>query len=172
MNKDIYFYSNNDSLSKEVSLLINKYNLRDHFTFISYDKHGNNIPNFVKVLPTIYTVKKQIIQDEKIKEYILLTNKKNEILPFSISGDNSLSEQYSYIDSSGNYDENQTINMKDDSIQNFTLINQDHSMMIPDNNNNTTKQSKFDESLLDDYTSKRNRDDELIKKALNGSRTI
>lgn len=172
MKKDIFFYSNFSDLSTEANILINKYNLRNHFLFVSFEKHRNDIPKFITCLPTIYTVNNDIIRDEKVKEYInFLNNKnqKNEISPFSIiSNDNLGGDQFSYLDSSGNYDENQTNKLRDDGMQNYTLLdNEQNNIIISDDS--STKQSKFDESLLDDYTNRRNNDDEMIKKALNGT---
>jgi len=70
MNKDLLFYSNKDDYSKEMIEIINKNSIKDIFP-VCIDDSKIKIPSFVKLIPTIYLSKsKELIIDEKIKEYI------------------------------------------------------------------------------------------------------
>ena len=88
MNKDLLFYSNKDDYSKEMIEIINKNSIKDIFP-VCIDDSKIKIPSFVTLIPTIYLSKsKELIIDEKIKEYITGLVKKDMTSIEAYSSDN------------------------------------------------------------------------------------
>lgn len=167
--KDILFYSNHCIHCKDIATKIQKKNLRNFFMFVCIDKNFK-IPRFVTRVPLIYTMpEKKILIDSKIDQYIdILQNDNNEkdVSPFSLiqtGGDN-----FSFIDSGGNYDDVANNKDRNDGVKNFTSIgNVGMTHNISQMSQDVSKTSRFDQSVLDDYISKRSNDDEQIKRLLN-----
>jgi len=161
INKDLLFFSRFCDHSMGVLSTLVKANLRDNFMLICIDdaKVKANLPNYVRVVPTIVTTKKQILTDENVLGYIQSKIKpvqEEDISPFSLLG--SGTDQYSFLDDSTN------LNVPSDSLQNFTLIGNDSHIMAAEQVDNS--KTKLADTALDNYMSSRNADDEAIKRSI------
>lgn len=71
MKKDILFYSNYCTYSKEIVNNISKTPLNDNMLFVCVDDSNIQLPPFVTSVPTIYLINdKKIVTDEAIPEWI------------------------------------------------------------------------------------------------------
>tara|TARA_B110001469_G_scaffold127165_1_gene146999 strand:+ start:1826 stop:2296 length:471 start_codon:yes stop_codon:yes gene_type:complete len=71
MTKDIIFYSNYCTYSKEIINQISKTTINDTIIYVSVDDENIKLPPFVKAVPTIYLVNdKKIVVDEEIENWI------------------------------------------------------------------------------------------------------
>ena len=71
MKKDIIFYSNFCTYSKEIINQISKTPINDNILYVCVDDENIQLPNFVKAVPTIYLVsQKRIVVDESIPKWI------------------------------------------------------------------------------------------------------
>ena len=71
MKKDILFYSNFCTYSKEVINSISKTPLNDAMLFVCVDDDNIQLPPFITSVPTIYLINdKKIVVDEAIPEWI------------------------------------------------------------------------------------------------------
>lgn len=96
--KDIVFYSTLCSYSNEVVSIIKESNLEKELMLINIDDNQIKLPDFIKVVPTIYLTKeKTLIIDDEILTWI---NKRKQIFSSSVNGynDNSFSDFYSGLD--------------------------------------------------------------------------
>ena len=95
MKKDIIFYSNYCTYSKEVINQISKTPINDNIIYISVDDENIELPPFIKAVPTIYLVNdKKIVVDEEIEQWIKEKTSKpidDTIQPYFGSTDNSYS---------------------------------------------------------------------------------
>ena len=95
MKKDIIFYSNYCTYSKEVINQISKTPINDNIIYISVDDENIELPPFIKAVPTIYLVNdKKIVVDEEIAQWIKEKTSKpvdDSILPYFGSTDNNYS---------------------------------------------------------------------------------
>jgi hypothetical protein len=71
MKKDIIYYSNYCSYSKEIINQIEKTPIHDNIIYVCVDDGNIQLPPFVKAVPTIYLVNdKKIVVDEAIRGWI------------------------------------------------------------------------------------------------------
>ena len=71
MTKDIIFYSNYCTYSKEILNQISKTPINDNIIYVSVDDQNIQLPPFVKSVPTIYLVNdKKIVEDDEIDNWI------------------------------------------------------------------------------------------------------
>jgi len=71
MTKDIIFYSNYCTYSKEIINQISKTKINDNIIYVSVDDDNIQLPPFIKAVPTIYLVKdKKIVIDDEIGNWI------------------------------------------------------------------------------------------------------
>ena len=79
MNKDIVFYSNFCSFSKEIVALLSKSAIHQSLVYICVDDKNINLPNFITVVPTIYISQdRKILTDDEISKWIESKNPKKE----------------------------------------------------------------------------------------------
>ena len=52
---EILFYSDNDPLTEKIMNFVNQNNIKNKFTYISYEKYGARFPQYIKQLPSIYS---------------------------------------------------------------------------------------------------------------------
>lgn len=106
MNKDIIFYSNYCTYSKEIINQISKTKINDNILYISVDDDNIELPPFIKAVPTIYLVKeKKIVTDESIAEWIkekLGKPKEDTLQAYFGSNDSSYASSFSTLDESEN----------------------------------------------------------------------
>ena len=109
MKKDILFYSNFCTYSKEIVNNISKTSLNDSFLFVSVDDENIQLPPFITSVPTIYLINdKKIVVDEAIPKWIneklsstkgpLKNDEGNEIHAYFGTSENSLGLNYASID--------------------------------------------------------------------------
>ena len=71
MKKDILFYSNYCTYSKDIVNSISKTQLNDNMLFVCVDDSNIQLPPFITSVPTIYLINdKKIVTDEAIPEWI------------------------------------------------------------------------------------------------------
>ena len=142
--KDIIFYSNFCTYSKEIINEISKTPINDNILYVCVDDENIQLPNFVTAVPTIYLVdKKRIVVDESIPKWIQeqLSKKENtsndEIQAYFGSNDSSFGCSFSSLD---NKDEKPF-------ISSFTYIGDEQKINTPEdsagssNNNNNFQRS-------------------------------
>jgi hypothetical protein len=115
--KDIIFYSNFCTFSKDVINRISKTPINDNIVYICVDDRNIKLPPFVQAVPTIYlTSEKKIIVDENIDKWLqsktqtaTITNAEIDSYQNGFSGfssnfsnlegeDTSFSSNYTYLD--------------------------------------------------------------------------
>lgn len=172
LQKDLLFYSNLCDHCKDVINVINKKNIRDSFMFVCVDNPKFIIPEFIKVVPSILTTKKQIYVNKILYEYLETktthtANIVEEISPFTI-GSANYSTSYTWLSSDGNgYDsDGKILNSEQTHNNNFVLLNDNLSLNAPKENVTDNKSNKFDSSIYEKYINSRTNDDEHIKKIL------
>jgi hypothetical protein len=166
MQKDLLFYSNFCDHSKDIINIINKKNVRDHFMFICVDNSKFKIPDFITVVPTLLTTKKQIIVGQNLYIYIdkiSQVSSVQDIIPFTI-GSSSFSSDYTWLSPDGNGYQNNA-NVDDTRNNSFILLNSDANINAPKDVEDT-KHSKFDSTIYEKFISNRANDDENIKRIL------
>ena len=122
MHKDICFYSNRENYSKKILNLISQQKKDNDFVFICVDDRNIKLPNFLRVVPTIFLVKEQkILTDEDIEEFLKPKQEKSnnensfEELDAFFDSSNSFSSHYSNIDDSLNTNVNSSFSFLDGS---------------------------------------------------------
>jgi hypothetical protein len=96
--KNIVFYSTLCSYSNEVIGIIKDSNLEKELMLLNIDDNQIKLPDFIKVVPTIYLTKeKTLIIDEEILTWI---ESRKKIFSSDVNGynDNSFSEFYSGLE--------------------------------------------------------------------------
>ena len=144
MKKDIIFYSNFCTYSKEIINQISKTPINDNIIYISVDDENIELPPFIKAVPTIYLVNdKKIVVDEGITQWIKEKTSKpvdDTIQPYFGSTDNSYSSSFSTVNSD---ESNKPF------ISSFTFIGEEQKIVTPksdsnSNNSNNSKPSNLD----------------------------
>lgn len=132
--KDIVFYSNLCSYSNEIINLIKEHNIEKDLMLINIDDDQISLPNFIKVVPTIYLINdKTLIIDESILSWI---ENKKKIFSSDINGynNNVFSETFS--------------DLQNDELQHngdfFSSINEDFHINFS-NENETKKRIDFND---------------------------
>jgi len=107
IGKDILFYSNYCDYSKELVKNISNNNLSDNFVFICVDDKNIELPTFLKVVPTIFNIrKKEVLIEDDLDNYLnTLLNRgnnqeENTELDTYFNSNNNFSSYYSSLDSS------------------------------------------------------------------------
>lgn len=141
MKKDIIFYSNFCTYSKEIINQISKTPINDNIIYISVDDENIELPPFIKAVPTIYLVNdKKIVVDEGITQWIKEKTSKpvdESIQPYFGSTDNSYSSSFSTLNSD---ESNKPF------ISSYTFLGEEQKIETPksDSNTNNTKASNID----------------------------
>ena len=140
--KDIIFYSNFCTFSKDVINRISKTPLNDNMVYICVDDRNINLPPFVQAVPTIYlTGEKKIIVDDNINTWIQSKTQtatiSNEEIGAYQSGLGGFSSNFSSLD-----------NEEDKSFSsNFTYLDQNYSIETPTESSNKRDIGKSYEEL-------------------------
>ena len=132
MDKNILFYSNYCNHSKKLLEEITKSKMKDSLLFICIDDKNIQLPNFIRVVPTIYLVKnKSILTDSKISEWIDLNNKNGDEDISAFNNIKGMSSNFSFLNDG---DENLFSNK-------YTFLNSDSSIETPKefSSNNSSK---------------------------------
>lgn len=168
-NKDILFYSNYCDFSKEIVTLITKKNLRGSILLVCIDTTKYKIPACIDRVPSMLSADRETLYiEDDLVQYIESKAKSahpeaESIQTFSWEGGNNYSESFSFVneDINGNMTNKGYTFLEEYMPSNASNLKDDDDKM---------RQSKFDISIYDSYISSRNRDEEQIKKALNGNR--
>ena len=130
MKKDIIFYSNYCSYSKEIINQIAKTPIHDNIIYVCVDDDNIQLPPFVKAVPTIYLVNdKKIVVDEAIggwiKDKISKPKDTVELQAYFGSCDNSYGGSFSTLDDS------------DDKpfVTSYTFLGDEQKIETPDGEN-------------------------------------
>lgn len=130
MKKDIIFYSNYCTYSKEVINQISKTTINDNIIYVCVDDPNIQLPPFIKAVPTIYLVNdKKIVVDQDITSWIkekISKPKDDTIQAYYGATGNSYGAQFSNIDNS---DEKPF-------ISSYTFIGEEQKITTPDADNN------------------------------------
>lgn len=133
MKKDIIFYSNYCTYSKEIINQISKTPINDNIIYVSVDDENIELPPFVKAVPTIYLVnEKKIVVDEGISQWIkekVSKPKDDTITPFFGSTDSSFSSGFSMLDNS----------TEKPFVSSFTFLGDEQKIETPNADNKTPK---------------------------------
>ena len=129
MKKDIIFYSNYCSYSKEIINQLAKTTIHDNIIYVCVDDDNIQLPPFVKAVPTIYLVNdKKIVVDEAIGGWIkdkISKPKDTELQAYFGACDNSYGGNFSTIDDS----ENKPF------ISSFTFLGDEQKIETPNGEN-------------------------------------
>ena len=126
MKKDIIFYSNYCTYSKEILNQISKTSINDNIAYVCVDDPNIQLPNFITAVPTIYLVsEKKIVVDEAITGWIKEKISKpqiDELQAYYGSTSGSYGNQFSSLDNS----EDKPF------ISPFTFIGDEQKITTPD----------------------------------------
>ena len=146
MKKDILFYSNFCTYSKEIVNSISKTPLNDNILFVSVDDENIQLPPFVTSVPTIYLINdKKIVVDEAIPKWI------NEKLSSTKGPPIDEQEIQAYYGTCGN-----SFGLNCTSIDNtdikpfisdFTFLSEDNGETMAANNDTRQTHSNADQQL-------------------------
>ena len=129
--KDIIFYSNYCTYSKEIINQISKTPINDNIIYVSVDDENIQLPPFIKAVPTIYLVNdKKIVVDEEINDWIKSKISKpvdDTLQPYFGTCDNSYSSACSSIDNK---------EMKP-FISSYTFLGDEQKIETPKDGNNS-----------------------------------
>ena len=103
MEKNILFYSNYCTYSKEIVATFSKLGLQKSVVFICVDDRNIRLPRFITVVPTLYLNKqKKILTDEEITNWMNeQTKKEGEEDLMAYHGNNGgYSSSFSFLESS------------------------------------------------------------------------
>jgi hypothetical protein len=172
MNKDAFFYSNFCEHCKDVMNIITKNNIRDHFMFVSVDNKKFKIPGCVTHVPTIITKQNDVLMDANVITYIerIVHSMIEDVSPYSLGAQSGYSSSYTWLTENG-YDNDGRVSLQNESVgkNNYVMIGTDSRMMTPQQTD-TSKGSKFDDSMYEKYVNSRNADDEFMKRQVQPSR--
>jgi len=156
MKKDIIFYSNFCTYSKEIINQISKTPINDNILYVCVDDDNIQLPNFINAVPTIYLVeKKRIVVDEAISKWIQEQLSKSEdvksddIQAYFGSNDSSYGSSFSTLD---NKDEKPF-------ISSFTYLGEEQKINTPEedssksnsNSNSNSRDSYGNSGMSNDY---------------------
>jgi|SaaInlStandDraft_1057018.scaffolds.fasta_scaffold93200_2 hypothetical protein len=138
MKKDIIFYSNYCSYSKEIINQLAKTPIHDNIIYVCVDDDNIQLPQFVKAVPTIYLVNdKKIVVDEAISGWIkdkISKPKDTELQAYYGACDNSYGGSFSTIDDS----ENKPF------ISSFTFLGDEQKIETPNGENVGSSNNSMD----------------------------
>jgi len=153
MKKDIIFYSNYCTYSKEIINQISKTEINDNIIYVSVDDENIQLPPFIKAVPTIYLVNdKKIVVDEEITQWISSKTSKQvseDLQPyFGTCGD-------SYGCSFSNVDNTEIKPF----TSGFTFLGEEQKITTPNSesvgNNNSPRTNSMD-NKLEQFQAERN----------------
>jgi hypothetical protein len=152
MKKDIIFYSNFCTYSKEIINQISKTPINDNILYVCVDDDNIQLPNFVTAVPTIYLVeKKRIVVDESIPKWIQEQvskpeeTKSDDIQAYFGSSNSSYGSSFSSLDNT------------DDKpfVSSFTYLGEEHKIVTPeetgDSSNTSSRDSTNQSGISNDY---------------------
>ena len=153
MKKDIIFYSNYCTYSKEIINQLSKTSINDNIIYVCVDDENIQLPPFIKAVPTIYLVNdKKIVVDEAISSWIKEKVSKpddtnEELQPYYGGCGNSYGSGFENIDNS----ESKPF------ISSFTFIGDEQQIETPEgqsvgggnneNGNNSLGNSNYDKMV-------------------------
>jgi hypothetical protein len=147
--KDIIFYSNFCTYSKEIINEISKTTINDNILYVCVDDENIQLPNFITAVPTIYLVeKKRIVVDESIPKWIQeqvstsQTKPETEVQAYFGSNDSSFGCSFSTLD---NKEEKPY-------ISSFTYIGDEQKIETPeDSAGSSNSQNSYKTSSNNDF---------------------
>lgn len=146
------FYSTFCDYSVEILELIEKYKLKDMFTFVCVDT-VDNLPHIVDRVPMIITKNNDIICDDDIINFITNTYKKTLNSINALGNDQSSS--FSFINE--NDDENEF------QVRMYNYLDDDTGIDISlVTNIDTSKKNKIDQSEIEKYKRERDMDYQML----------
>jgi hypothetical protein len=162
MKKDIIFYSNYCTYSKEIINQLSKTTINDNIIYVCVDDENIQLPPFIKAVPTIYLVNdKKIVVDEAItswiKEKVSVPDKVGELQAYYGGCGNSYGSGFENIDNS----ESKPF------ISSFTFIGEEQEIKTPEGqsvgggNNGNNGNNSLDNSKYDQMVQGRNNDFKL-----------
>ena len=164
MKKDIIFYSNYCTYSKEIINQISKTPINDNIIYVCVDDENIQLPQFIKAVPTIYLVNdKKIVVDEAItswiKEKVSKPKQDEELQAYYGSCGNSYGSEFSNIDETDSKP----------FISSFTFIGDEQAIETPEgknisSNSNDTNKSNNETNKYDKLMESRNNDFNLQRR--------
>jgi len=148
MKKDIIFYSNYCTYSKEIINQISKTPINDNIVYVSVDDDNIELPPFIKAVPTVYLVNdKKIVVDEAISEWIkekVSKPKEDTLQPYFGSNDSSFASSCSSIDEK---------NSNKPFISSYTFLGDEQKIETPkaDNNNSNSNNNNSSNNNSNKY---------------------
>ena len=135
MDKDIIFYSNFCTYSKEIINQISKTPINDNILYVCVDDDNIQLPNFIKAVPTVYLVsKKRIVVDEAIpkwiEEQVSKTQTNDELQAYFGQCDSSFGSAFSNLDNS---------EQKPFISSSFTFIGEEQKITTPEETSSNNK---------------------------------
>lgn len=140
MDKNILFYSNYCNHSKELLRNLNQNPIKSNLLFVCVDDRSLQVPDFIKVVPTIYLVNnKSILTDNEIINWINQSSKPVSEEINAYNGDNisSMSTSFSFLDDG------------DSSVfsNQYTFLNQNESINTPKELSNNVGNDELSKDL-------------------------
>lgn len=116
MSKNVLFYSEYCFFSKDVMALLTRKNLSPVFTLICVDSYRNQLPAFVRSVPTIFTPDRRVLEGQAALDFVdqmHLSRRapsdattRTEDAPMECSSASPWSESYSFLEPGDNLIEN------------------------------------------------------------------
>lgn len=125
VKRDIIFYSNHCSFSRQILQIINEHHLKERFLVVCIDNPNLKLPPFVDRVPLAYTIQKKLYADENLLNYIKSYIQTSTLQPYALVGTNtsSYTDNYSFLS------ENDA--ELGDSSRNFNVLGFDQPIYAP-----------------------------------------
>lgn len=164
--KDILFYSNYCEYSNEMLNIIIRKNITADFMLVCVDNNKYALPSFVDRVPIVYTKLQQVLIDNDIITYIndQYPSVNEDIMPFSL-GSQTYTNGYAFIEEPPATEQD---NRKYSVLGQENNISVRPEMMSTQTNDDGSKKSKFDSSMLDKFMQSRDSDLQTFKQHMNG----
>lgn len=140
MEKDYIFYSQYCNYCRTLLSYIKDNNLMENLELMCIDGKRNQLPHFVKCVPTLFTKNKEVLTENDIKSYL----ETKEIQCFSLNNNKC---SFTFLSDDNNIANSDT----------FERINFEQDNKKYENNEN-----KISESMLDNYMMSRKNDDNFF----------
>lgn len=136
-SKHLLFYSNFCSFSNEIVDKITKHSLSEKFLLINISKHRFKIPTNITTVPTVLlNDKRTIYTDKDLEDFLEKLAEKNNKDIDAFTPFNSISSNYSFVDS---FEE-----QNDSLTKNFGLIHGEQNISTPTENAERSKEKLVD----------------------------
>ncbi len=136
-SKHLLFYSNFCSFSNEIVDKITKHSLNEKFLLINISKHRFKIPTNITTVPTVLlNDKRTIYTDKDLEDFLEKLAEKNNKDIDAFTPFNSISSNYSFVDS---FEE-----QNDSLTKNFGLIHGEQNISTPTENAERSKEKLVD----------------------------